>query len=138
MGQVFTKWAPQSEILAHGSIGGFLTHCGWNSSLESILNGVPMIAWPLFAEQKMNATQLAEDYGVAVRPKVAPSKEIVGEDEIEMMARNVMEGNGKAMRARVKELKKSGEKALAEGGSTFNTLSQLANQFQLNCQRQKS
>lgn len=97
-----------------------------------------MIAWPLFAEQKMNATQLAEDYGVAVRPKVAPSKEIVGKDEIEMMARNVMEGNGKAMRARVKELKKSGEKALAEGGSTFNTLSQLANQFQLKCQRQKS
>ncbi|KAL4601235.1 hypothetical protein ACB092_11G258400 [Castanea dentata] len=138
VGQVFIKWAPQSDILAHGSIGGFLTHCGWNSSLESILNGVPMIAWPLFAEQKMNATQLAEDYGVAVRPKVAPSKEIVGKEEIEMMARNVMEGNGKAMRARVKELKKSGEKALAEGGSTFNTLSQLANQFQLNCQRQKS
>ena len=49
MGMLVPTWAPQEMILAHKSVGGFLTHCGWNSVLESILNGVPMIAWPLFA-----------------------------------------------------------------------------------------
>nr|POE90309.1 anthocyanidin 3-o-glucosyltransferase 5 [Quercus suber] len=129
LGLVVMQWAPQSEILGHISIGGFLSHCGWNSSLESILNGVPIIAWPLYAEQKMNATMLAEELGVAVRPKIAPTKGIIGREEIEMMVRKVMEGqDGKAMRARVKELKNSGEKALTEGGSSFNALSHLAKQ----------
>jgi coniferyl-alcohol glucosyltransferase len=102
LGLVVTQWAPQAEILGHGSIGGFLSHCGWNSSLESILNGVPMIAWPLYAEQKMNATELAEELRVAVRPKIAPTKGIVGREEIGMMVRKVMvEQEGKAMRAKV-------------------------------------
>ncbi|TYJ08936.1 hypothetical protein E1A91_A11G106200v1 [Gossypium mustelinum] len=57
-------------ILGHGSTGGFLTHCGWNSVLESIANGVPMIAWPLYAEQRMNAVLLTEGINVALRPTV--------------------------------------------------------------------
>lgn len=56
-------------VLSHGSTGGFLTHCGWNSVLESVVNGVPLIAWPLYAEQKMNAVMLTEDIKVALRPK---------------------------------------------------------------------
>ncbi|XP_062155460.1 anthocyanidin 3-O-glucosyltransferase 5-like [Alnus glutinosa] len=136
LGLVVTQWAPQSEILGHRSTGGFLSHCGWNSSLESILSGVPMIAWPLYAEQKMNATKLAEEVGVAVRPKVAPTRGVVGREEIEMMVRKVMEDlEGKAMRARIKELKISGEKALTEGGSSFNAVSQLAKQCVMNSQR---
>ncbi|MCO5546816.1 hypothetical protein L7F22_000252 [Adiantum nelumboides] len=47
-------WAPQVDVLAHASVGGFMTHCGWNSMLESILMGKPMVGYPLFAEQKMN------------------------------------------------------------------------------------
>ena len=138
LGLVVTQWAPQSEILGHKSIGGFLSHCGWNSSLESILNGVPMITWPLYAEQKMNATMLAEELGVAVRPKIAPTKGIVGREEIEMMVRKVMgDQEGKAMRASVKELKDSGEKACTEGGSSFNALAQLAKQCEMNLERQK-
>ncbi|KAI3822123.1 hypothetical protein L1987_09704 [Smallanthus sonchifolius] len=54
-GLVVSTWAPQVEILGHGSTGGFLTHCGWNSIPESVVCGVPMIAWPLFAEQRMNS-----------------------------------------------------------------------------------
>ncbi|KAB1225257.1 Hydroquinone glucosyltransferase [Morella rubra] len=54
-GLVVPSWAPQTRILRHGSIGGFLTHCGWNSTLESIASGIPLIVWPLFAEQRMNA-----------------------------------------------------------------------------------
>ncbi|KAF5463939.1 hypothetical protein F2P56_014062 [Juglans regia] len=137
LGIVVTQWAPQSDILSHRSTGGFLSHCGWNSSLESIMSGVPMVTWPLYAEQKMNATKLAEEVGVAVRPKIAPTKGVVGREEIEMMVRKVMEDpEGKAMRARVKELKISGEKALVEGGSSFNAMSHMAKQCLINAMSQ--
>ncbi|XVF17838.1 hypothetical protein REPUB_Repub10bG0159200 [Reevesia pubescens] len=74
IGLVIPTWAPQAQILSHPSVGGFLSHCGWNSILESITNGVPMIACPLYAEQKMNAAMLTEDFGIAVRPKASPSE----------------------------------------------------------------
>ena len=77
VGLVVPMWAPQVQILEHPSIGAFLSHCGWNSTLESITNGVPMIAWPLYAEQKMNATMLTEELKVSVRSKELPTERIV-------------------------------------------------------------
>ncbi|KAE8701238.1 UDP-glycosyltransferase 72E1 [Hibiscus syriacus] len=74
VGFIISDWGPQVEILRHESVGGFLSHCGWNSILESIINGVPLIAWPLYAEQRMNATLLAEEVRIAVRPKTLPWK----------------------------------------------------------------
>lgn len=127
MGMLVPTWAPQEMILAHKSVGGFLTHCGWNSVLESILNGVPMIAWPLFAEQRMNATMLMEELGVAIKSKVLESMGFVGREEIEKLVRKVMEEKeGKEMRVRVKELKCSGEKAFSKGGSSYNSFGQVA------------
>ncbi|KAK8606781.1 hypothetical protein V6N13_052538 [Hibiscus sabdariffa] len=127
IGMVIPMWAPQEQILSHPSVGGFLSHCGWNSTLESIMNGVPMIAWPLYAEQKMNAAMLTEDFEIAVRPTVSMTEEIVGRDEIEKMVRTIMvDKEGQAMKMRVKELKNSAEKALNKGGSSFNSLSQVA------------
>jgi len=58
--------APQIGVLSHLSTGGFLSHCGWNSTIESILHGVRMIAWPLFAEQKMNAFLLVKEMKVGI------------------------------------------------------------------------
>jgi coniferyl-alcohol glucosyltransferase len=137
VGLVLPLWAPQADVLRHPSVGGFVSHCGWNSTLESITNGVPMIAWPLYAEQKMNATLLTEELGVAVRSKVLPSKKVVGRQEIEKMVRTIMEDKeGNAIRARVKELKQSAEKALSMGGSSFHALSELANQCEVRMQSQ--
>ena len=56
-------WTPQVEILAHRATGGFVSHCGWNSILESLLHGVPIVTWPLSAEQQINAFQMVRDLG---------------------------------------------------------------------------
>ncbi|POO02591.1 UDP-glucuronosyl/UDP-glucosyltransferase [Trema orientale] len=122
-----TRDSGRAEILGHRSVGGFWSHCGWNSTLESVTNGVPMIAWPLYAEQKMNAAVVAEELGVGVRPKAAPTKEVVGREEVEKLVRAIMaETLGFGIRSRVKELKISAERALAEGGSSYNALSLVA------------
>lgn len=52
---IYSGWAPQQEILKHPATGGFMSHCGWNSTLESMVAGVPMLTWPLGAEQRVNA-----------------------------------------------------------------------------------
>ena len=72
VGFVILDWVSRVDILSHPSIGAFMSHCGWNSTLESILNGVPIIAFPLFAEQKMNATMLTEEFGMVVQLEVLP------------------------------------------------------------------
>ena len=132
VGFVVPMWAPQVQILGHPSVGGFITHCGWNSTLESIVNGVPMIAWPLYAEQKMNAVILTEDMGVAVRPEVFPTKGVVGREEVASLVRKVMAvSEGNAIRAKVKELKCSAQKALSKGGSSHTSLSQMVMDYQM-------
>ncbi|KAF7848901.1 hypothetical protein BT93_L1459 [Corymbia citriodora subsp. variegata] len=126
IGLILPSWAPQVEILSHPSMGGFLSHCGWNSTLESIVNGVPLITWPLYAEQRQNATLLVEEIGVAIRPKELPSKKIVGREEIEKLVRTIMmEKEGHMMRARVKDLKSSAEKAMTKGGTSFESLDKM-------------
>ncbi|XP_059293251.1 anthocyanidin 3-O-glucosyltransferase 5-like [Lycium ferocissimum] len=123
-GLVIQMWTDQAEILSHPSVGGFVTHCGWNSIIESITNGVPMIAWPLYCEQQLNATMLTEELGVSVRPKVLPTKKVVERDEVEKLVRTVMmqceEGN--ELRENVKKLKMSAEKAISVGGSSHNSM----------------
>ncbi|CAN6563113.1 unnamed protein product [Malus baccata var. baccata] len=127
VGLVVPLWVSQVDILSHPSIGGFWSHCGWNSSLESITNGVPMMVWPLYAEQRMNATMLTEELGVAVRSKVLPSKKMVGREEIKEMVRKIMvDKDGQAIRGRVKGLKLSAAKAWSVSGSSYNALSQIS------------
>ncbi|MBA0592951.1 hydroquinone glucosyltransferase [Gossypium raimondii] len=134
VGFVVSSWAPQVTILGHHSTGGFLSHCGWNSVLESIVHGVPLVTWPLYAEQRMNSTMLVEDIGVAIKPKMeAGQQTIVGRKEIERVVRMVMEGEeGKVIRSRVKELKESATKALDSSGSSYESLSCVANYWKAN------
>lgn len=134
VGLVVQMWAPQAEILGHSSVGGFLSHCGWNSTVESIVNGVPMIAWPLYAEQTMNAALLTEELDMALKLRALPTNgTLVGRMEIEKTVRKIMEEKeGMAMRARVKELKYSGEEALSKGGSSYNSLSKVAKDCEAN------
>ncbi|KAF2283571.1 hypothetical protein GH714_012030 [Hevea brasiliensis] len=131
LGQVVPQWSPQVQIMSRPSVGAFLSHCGWNSILESITEGVPIIAWPLYAEQRLNATLLTEELGIAVRPKNIPAKEVVKRGEIERMIRRIMvDEEGREIRTRVRELKESAEKAVSEGGSSYNYMSVLGKELE--------
>lgn len=123
VGLVVPSWDPQIDILAHRATGGFLSHCRWNSIVESIVHGVPIIAWPLYAEQAMNAGFLVQEVGVAVRP-TADYKEkvsVVRREEIERVVRLVMDDKeGNALRERVNELKNNVLRALdCDGGTPY-------------------
>uniref|UniRef100_M1B281 UDP-glucosyltransferase n=1 Tax=Solanum tuberosum TaxID=4113 RepID=M1B281_SOLTU len=82
-GLIVPKWAPQVEILAHKSIGAFLTHCGWNSVLESLENGVPLLGWPIAAEQFYNAKFLEQDVGVCVEVARGNNSQVKHDDILE-------------------------------------------------------
>ncbi|CAN1793807.1 Hydroquinone glucosyltransferase [Linum perenne] len=128
-GLVVASWAPQAQILSHNSTGGFLTHCGWNSTLESVVNGVPLIVWPLYAEQKMNAVMLTDDIKVALRPKKV-GNEVIKRDEIGNVVRSLMEGEeGKKVRYRMKELKDAAGKVLSKDGSSSRALSEVVQKW---------
>uniref|UniRef100_A0A6N2N2J1 Glycosyltransferase n=1 Tax=Salix viminalis TaxID=40686 RepID=A0A6N2N2J1_SALVM len=126
-GLVVPSWAPQPQVLSHGSTGGFLTHCGYSITLESVVSGVPLIVWPLYAEQKMNAWMLTQDIKVALRPK-ASGNGLIGREEIANVVRGLMEGEeGKRVRNRMKDLKEAAARVLlsTEDGS----LSELARRW---------
>ncbi|XVF17836.1 hypothetical protein REPUB_Repub10bG0159000 [Reevesia pubescens] len=127
-GLVVPQWAPQMEILSHPSCGGFFTHCGWNSTIECITNRLPMIAWPLYAEQRMNATMLAEELGIAVGSRTIPTKGVVGREEIEMTIKKIFVDEGLKLRGKAKDLKLSAEKAWSKCGSSYNALAQMVKQ----------
>ncbi|PRQ52231.1 putative flavonol 3-O-glucosyltransferase [Rosa chinensis] len=113
-------WAPQVEVLSHRAIGGFVSHCGWNSILESLWFGVPIVTWPLYAEQQLNAFQMTRDLGLGVELSVIYRKDggdFVTADEIERALRRLMEGDGE-IRKRVQEMSGICRKAVDDGGSS--------------------
>ncbi|KAL4595004.1 hypothetical protein ACB092_12G060000, partial [Castanea dentata] len=89
-GFVVKQWAPQVEVLSHESVGGFVTHCGWNSVLEAISVGVPMVAWPLYAEQRLNRVFLVEEMKVALGLKEMEDG-LVSAEELEKRVRELFE-----------------------------------------------
>ncbi|XP_031474489.1 hydroquinone glucosyltransferase-like [Nymphaea colorata] len=119
---------PQVKVLSHEAVGGFLSHCRWKSSLESVVYGVPMIGWPLYPEQRMNARMLADEIGISV--SVDYEKGLVHRGEVERVVRLLMESEvGKKLRKRVGELKEAASQALAEEGSSSRRLALLADQW---------
>ncbi|KAH0451467.1 hypothetical protein IEQ34_018766 [Dendrobium chrysotoxum] len=129
-GMVVPSWAPQEEILAHGAIGGFLSHCGWNSTLESIVNGVPMITWPLYAEQRMNAVMLVEGAKVALRPTGMNNDEVAGKEVIADVVKDLIEGEGgKEVRQKMHELKEAAMKTVGIDGSSNKALALMVNKW---------
>ncbi|BAT83992.1 hypothetical protein VIGAN_04125100 [Vigna angularis var. angularis] len=137
-GFIIWNWAPQLLILDHPAIGGMVTHCGWNSILESVSAGVPMMTWPMFAEQFYNEKLLVDvlKIGVPVGAKENKFWTRLGEDAMvgrEEIAKTVVQLMGKEesteIRRRARELAGASKKTTEEGGSSFNSLMQLLDEL---------
>ncbi|KAL6506851.1 hypothetical protein OROHE_022288 [Orobanche hederae] len=124
-------WAAQVAVLSHPAVGGFVSHCGWNSILESVWFGVPMATFPLYAEQQANAFELVRELEMAEAIRIdyvmdfkgEGSSEIVGSEEIEAAIKRLMTeeaGRSGSLREKVKEMGRRSKMALMEGGSSYN------------------
>ncbi|KAB2613363.1 UDP-glucose flavonoid 3-O-glucosyltransferase 6-like [Pyrus ussuriensis x Pyrus communis] len=122
---------PQVAVLGHPSVGGFVSHCGWNSNLESLWYGVPVAAWPVYAEQQLNAFELVRELGLAVEIKMDYRREgevVVRAEEIERGIREVMEVESE-QRKKVKEMSEKSRRALMDGGSSHSSLGRFIDQI---------
>ncbi|WVZ88083.1 hypothetical protein U9M48_034636 [Paspalum notatum var. saurae] len=137
-------WAPQVAILEHPAVGGFLTHCGWGSTLESVAAGVPMATWPFYAEQFLNEKLIVDVLGIGVPVgvrKMTDSVRSCGEDgaagkkaeadvgmeKVKRALDVLMDGgvDGEARRTKAEELKAKAKAALEHGGSSYMNLERL-------------
>jgi UDP:flavonoid glycosyltransferase YjiC (YdhE family) len=117
-GLVVKNWAPQVEVLRHRATGAFVTHCGWNSTLEGITAGLPLLCWPMYAEQRMNKVHIVEEMKLGVEMR-GYNEEVVKAEEVEEKVRWVMTSEGgKALRERVAAAKDEAAEALKEEGSS--------------------
>lgn len=117
---LIVKWAPQLQVLAHPAVGGFWTHSGWNSTLESIGEGVPMLCYPHIWDQKVNARYVSEVWKVGIQLEGGLHRV-----EIEWAIRRLMVKEGSEIRERVRDLKKKIERSLSVGGSSYLALEKL-------------
>ncbi|GMI87195.1 UDP-glycosyltransferase 76F1 [Hibiscus trionum] len=115
------KWAPQQQVLAHPSVGAFWTHNGWNSTLESICEGVPMICMPCFTDQRVNARYVSEVWGIGLQLEKGLER-----GEIERTIKRLMvKKGGENIRERVSCLKKKSYACLSRDGSSKQSLDDL-------------
>ncbi|RZC82107.1 hypothetical protein C5167_044893 [Papaver somniferum] len=139
-GLIIRDWAPQLLILDHQAVGGFMTHCGWNSLLESISAGVLMITWPMFTDQFYNEIFITQviKIGTLLGPKEhnwldSKNVSLVKNDKIEMVVSWLM-GDGedaKNMRKRAKEISEMAKKSVEEGGSSYADLTSLIEEMRI-------
>ncbi|XP_058191459.1 scopoletin glucosyltransferase-like [Rhododendron vialii] len=139
-GFIIRGWAPQVLILDHKAVGGFMTHCGWNSLLEGVTAGVPLIAWPLFAEQFYNEKLVTDILRVGIgvgaqewcrwpeEGKIYVKREDIEKAVVQLMVCEEAEG----IRSRARALGEAAKKAVEKGGSSYNYLSALLEELELN------
>ncbi|KAM4093872.1 hypothetical protein ACB094_06G151900 [Castanea mollissima] len=119
-------WVPQEEVLAHEAVGGFLTHSGWNSTLESIVAGVPMICWPYFAGQQTNSRFVSEVWKLGM-----DMKDVCDRIMIEKMVNHLMEETRETFMKSVTEKARLAKESVSEGGSSYYNLDHLIKDIRL-------
>ncbi|KAJ0967743.1 hypothetical protein J5N97_024660 [Dioscorea zingiberensis] len=132
-GLLVRGWAPQTDILNHRAVGGFICHCGWNSIMEAVTAGVPVITWPLHSEQFVLEKMLVEVAKLGI-PAWEGFKSVLDEEKVVVPAASVaaavkrLMGGGEdvvAMRKRILELADLARVAVAEGGTSYSDISRL-------------
>nr|QWT69379.1 UGT73B4 [Gynostemma pentaphyllum] len=128
----------QRQILFHKAIGGFLSHCGWNSVLESMAASIPILAWPLMMDQKLNARYLIDGLGFGIgieKEKIKGSGEAISRREISAGVKELMNGEkGRKARDRASELGQLAKGAVENGGSSNETLKNLLRKLSISAE----
>lgn len=121
---MIVPWCAQVEVLSHLSIGCTVTHCGWNSTSESLTCGVPMVAFPQWVDQKTNAKLVEDVWKTGVRVKPMAGTGTVEAEEIRRCLDLVMGGGemGEEIRKNAKKWKELAKEAAREGGSSEKNL----------------
>ncbi|XP_057983707.1 UDP-glycosyltransferase 73C3-like [Malania oleifera] len=138
-GLIIKGWAPQVLILTHPAVGGFVTHCGWNSTLEGLSAGLPMTTWPMSAEQFFNEKFIVQVLGVGVRIGVEvmamheEEEVLVKKEEVKRGVEELMGEGGEAVerRERARELGKMAKRAIEGGSSEINMVLLIQHILQL-------
>jgi UDP-glucose:(indol-3-yl)acetate beta-D-glucosyltransferase len=125
------NWCPQTEVLSHPSVGCFLTHCGWNSMLESITCGVPIIAYPQWTDQPTNAKLFTDVLKVGVRLEKGVEEEGFTSDDVAKCIEEVMTSD--EIKNKATELKKAAEEAMADGGSSDRNIQRFVDEIVGGC-----
>ncbi|KAL6964263.1 7-deoxyloganetin glucosyltransferase [Sarracenia purpurea var. burkii] len=121
------SWCPQEEVLKHPAVAGFLTHSGWNSTMETVCGGVPVLCWPFFAEQPTNSWFSCTEWGIGLEIDSDVKRE-----EVEKLVRELMEGEkGKDMKRKAVGWKKAAEEAVGTNGSSNVNLDKLIGEMLL-------
>ncbi|XP_065621681.1 mogroside IE synthase-like [Quercus suber] len=119
------SWCPQLEVLAHKAIECFMTHCRWNSTLEALSLGVPMVAMPQWTDQPTNAKFIVDVWKVGVRIKL-DERGIATKEEIELCIREVIEGErGKQMKMNSVRWKELAKEAVDKGESSDKNIEEF-------------
>ncbi|KAI7754486.1 hypothetical protein M8C21_021069 [Ambrosia artemisiifolia] len=121
-------WAPQEDVLANPAVGAFLTHNGWNSTLESIVAGVPMVSWPFFADQQINSRFVEAVWKLGLDMKDTCDRTIV-----ERIVNEVMEVRKDEFTQSAKRMAKLAMESVGEGGSSYRNLDRLIEDIKTMC-----
>ncbi|XP_040383441.1 UDP-glucosyltransferase UGT13248-like [Oryza brachyantha] len=128
------SWCPQLEVLAHAAVGCFLTHCGWNSTAEALVAGVPMVALPQWTDQPMNAKYVESVWRAGVRVRPAAAEGLARREEVAGGIEEVMRGerSGEYRRNAAGWMEKA-RAASREGGSSDRNIAEFVAKYAAKC-----
>ncbi|KAJ3674698.1 hypothetical protein LUZ60_005314 [Juncus effusus] len=130
-------WSPQLKVLTNKAIGCFITHCGWNSTLEAVNFGVPMVAMAQWTDQPTNAKYIEDVWRVGVRARV-DERGIVRKEEVKRCVEEVMDGErGDDIRKNAKRFKEQAKEAIGEGGSSDRNINEFVDYLNAMAEKKK-